>query len=151
MKRWPDSGSRREAILLTHGIDRAHRERNALLNLDVNSASDVAQRTGTVIQTIYALGGHWRRNFWEATYGENGLAKLSSVTGGESFFVGLGTPAVSFKPYLDQLQNILDNQYLLSFTVKPEKKAGLQPVTISTEIAGVDLNATEEVWVPAAK
>jgi hypothetical protein len=152
MKRWPDSGSRREVILVADGIDRAHRGRNALLNPDVNSANDVAQRTGTIIHTIYAPGvGHWHRNFWEATYGENGLAKLSSVTGGESFFLGLGAPAVSFKPYLDQLQTVLDNQYLLSFTVKPEKKAGLQPVTISTEIAGVDLNTADEVWVPAAK
>jgi hypothetical protein len=151
MKRWSDSQNRREIILVTDGIDRAGRERNALLNPDVDRAADAAQRTGTIIHTIYTPGvGHWRRNFWQGTYGQNGLAKLSGATGGESFFLGLQAP-VSFQPYLDQLQTILDNQFLLSFTVKPEKKAGFQTVSISTEIAGVDFNAGDQVWVPAAK
>jgi len=151
MKRWSDSNNRREVLLVTDGIDRAGRGRNALLNPDVDRAADVAQRTGTIIHTMYTPGvGHWRRNFWQGTYGQNGLAKLSSATGGESFFLGL-QPPVSFQPYLDQLQTILDNQFLLSFTVKPEKKASFQSVSISTEIAGVDLNAADAVWVPAAK
>jgi len=151
MKRWSGSQNRREIVMVTDGIDRAGRGRNALLNPDVDRAADVAQRTGTIIHTMYTPGvGHWRRNFWQGTYGQNGLAKLSSATSGESFFLGLQAP-VSFQPYLDQLQTILDNQFLLSFTVKPEKKAGFQSVSISTEVAGVDLNAADAVWVPAAK
>lgn len=58
---------------------------------------------------------------------------------------------VSFTPYLDQLQKILDNQYLITFAVAPGKKAGPQFVNLSTEIPGVDLNAADAVWVPAAK
>ena len=77
-------------------------------------------RTGTIIHTIYAPGvGRYRRNYWEATSGQMGIAKLSDVSGGESFFLGLETP-VSFTPYLDQLQKILDNQYLLTFPPSPE-------------------------------
>jgi hypothetical protein len=151
MKRWPEHPNRREAIVVSDGIDRARRGRNSLLNPDVDTANDVAQRTGTIIHTIYFPGsGHWRRNFWEATNGENGLAKLSDVTGGESFFLGLQSP-VSFKPYLDALRKILDNQYLLSFSAKRGKKARLQNVTVSTEVAGVDLAYADTVWVAAAK
>jgi hypothetical protein len=77
-------------------------------------------------------------------------ARLSDSTGGESFFLGLHSP-VSIKPYLDALQQIFDNQYLLSFSATPGKKAGLQSVKLSTEVAGVELSSHDAVWVPAAK
>jgi hypothetical protein len=121
------------------------------INPDVDSASDVAMRTGTIIHTIYAPGaGRRGRNYWEATNGQSGIAKLSDVTGGESFFLGLQQP-VSFAPYLDQLQNILNNQYLLSVSAQSGKKAQLQNVSINTEVAGVELASADAVWVPVAK
>ncbi len=124
IKRWPETGNRREIILVGDGIDRARRGHNALLNPDLDYASEVAQRTGTIIHTIYTPGvGHWRRNFFDANYGENALAKLSGATGGESWFLGLPAP-VSFTPYLDQLQKILDNQYLITFAVAPGRRPG---------------------------
>jgi hypothetical protein len=151
MNRWNKSAERREVILVTDGIDRAGRGRNALLNPDVDTAADVAQRTGTIIHTIYHPGaGHWRRNFWTATQGQNAIAKLSDMTGGESFFLGRQDP-VSLAPYFKDLRNILDNQYLMTFSVTPGKKAGPQRVTVTTEVAGVDLNSPDSAWVPAVK
>jgi hypothetical protein len=151
MKRWPDTPNRREVLLVTDGIDRANRARNALLNPDVDTAASVAQRTGTILHSIYFPGvGHWHRNFWDATNGQNGLAKLAELTGGESFFLGWPAP-VSFSPYLKDLQKILDNQYLLTFYATPDKKAGLQYVKVTTEVAGVDLATPDAVFVPAAK
>ncbi len=154
MKRWPTSENRREIVMITDGIDRARRgipTRGFYINPDVDSASDVAMQTGTMIHTIYAPGaGRWHRNYWEATNGQMGIAKLSDVTGGESYFLGLGTP-VSFQPYLSQLQGALDNQYLLSFSARPGKKAQLRNVTINTEVAGVDLGSADSVWVPSAR
>jgi hypothetical protein len=151
MKRWPASSNRREVVLVTDGIDRANRGRNALVNPDVDTAARVTQETGTIIHTLYFPGvGHWRRNFWEANSGQNGIAKLADVTGGESFFLGVQTP-VSFSPYLDQLQRILDNQYLMTVSAKPGKKAALQYVTVTTEVAGVDFSTPDAIWVPAAK
>ncbi|MGA7754189.1 MAG: hypothetical protein WCB05_15240 [Candidatus Sulfotelmatobacter sp.] len=154
MNRWPESNSRHEIVMVTDGIDRARRGiswRGLSINPDVDSASDVAMRTGTIIHSIYTPGaGHWARNYWRATSGQLGISKLSDVTGGESFFLGLQTP-VSFRPYLDQLQRILDNQYLLSISVTPSKKADLQYVKLNTEVAGVDFAAADAVWVkPAA-
>ncbi len=151
MKRWPATQNRREVLMVTDGIDRARRSlgwRGLYTNPDVDSANQVAMRTGTIIHAIYAPGvGRLGRNYWEATNGQMGIAKLSDVTGGESFFLGLQQP-VSFAPYLDQLQKILDNQYLLSFYAQPGKKAQLQNVSINTEVAGVDLSSADAVLVP---
>lgn len=151
MQRWPDHPDRRrEVIMVSDGIDRARRGRNALLNPDADRASEVAQRTGTTIHTIYFPGvGHWRRNFWEANNGAMALGKVSDLTGGESFFLGLPAP-VSFRPYLETLQRVFNNQYWLSFSVGPGNRAGLQSVGITTEVAGVDFSYADAVWVPAA-
>ena len=69
------------------------------------------------------------------------------MTGGESFFLGTQAP-VSFSPYLEQLQRILDNQYLLTFSAAPGKKAGLQYVTVTTEVAGVDFSTQTPFGCP---
>ena len=153
MKRWPDTPNRREVILISDGVDRARRAHTNFMTLDpdVDTAAFVAQRTGTTVHTIYFPGvGHWHRNFWRAMNGQNGLAKLSEASGGEAFSFGLQDP-VSITPYLNDLQRILDNQYLLSFVPAPGKKASLHSVAVSTEVAGVDFNTADAVWVPAAK
>ena len=154
MKRWPGHPNRREVIMVTDGIDRARggpRYRGlSFITPDVDSASRVAQRTGTIIHTIFTRGvGRLGNNFWEITNGQNGIAKLSDETGGWSFYLGTQNP-VSFKPYLDDLQSILENQYLLDFQALPGKKAGLQYVRLSTEVAGVELDSADSVWVPSA-
>jgi len=73
MKSWPGHPNRREVVMITDGIDRARRGPRArmAINPDVNSASDLAQRTGTMVHTIYAPGvGRLRRNYWEANNGQ---------------------------------------------------------------------------------
>lgn len=154
MKRWPGHPNRREVIMVTDGIDRARggpRYRGlSFITPDVDSASRVAQRTGTIIHTIFTRGvGRLGSNFWEITNGQNGIAKLSDETGGWSFYLGTQN-SVSFKPYLDDLQSILDNQYLMDFQALPGKKAGLQYVRLSTEVAGVELDSAGSVWVPSS-
>jgi len=152
MKRWPASKNRHEIVMVTDGIDRARRtlsRRGFSVNPDVDTAAHVAMRTGTIIHTIYAPGvGRWYRNYWEATNGQLGIARLADVTGGESFFLGLHNQ-VSFTPYLEQLQKVLDNQYLLSFSATPGKKGNLRNITLNTEIAGVEFSAPDAVWVSA--
>ena len=154
MKRWPENQNRREVVMVTDGVDRARsgpRWCGLSNNPDVDSASAVAMRTGTIIHTIYAPGsGRLHRNYWEATNGQMNMARLSDITGGESFYLGLQSP-VSLKPYLDDLQKVLDNRYWLSFSAKPGTKSGLQYVTLSTEVAGVEFSAPDAVWVPATK
>jgi len=153
MNRWPQHANRRVLVMITDGIDRARRTtRSPGLNTipDVTSTASVAQRTGTIIYALYTPGvGHMRRNFWEATNGQNAIARLSDMTGGEAFFLGLQAP-VSFRPFLDRLQNGLDNQFLLEFAARPDRRAGLRSFSINTELAGVELLSADSGWVPAA-
>lgn len=151
MKRWPKDTNRRAIVMVTDGIDRARGGPRFRLsvNPDADSASSVAQRTGTVIYTIFSRGvGRVGSNFWEINNGQNSIAKLSDETGGDSFYLGMQNP-VSFKPYLDVVQQSLDNQYLLQFDAIPGKKSGLQYVKLSTEVAGVELDSADSVWVQA--
>jgi hypothetical protein len=76
------------------------------------------------------------------------MAKLADETGGESFFLGIGQP-VSFRPYLDRLQTSFDSRYRLEFNAMLGKKPGLQYVKLTTEVAGVELNSADSVWVAA--
>jgi hypothetical protein len=152
MNRWPQSQNRREVLMITDGIDRAHRgfgRRGIDIVPDVDSAARVAQRTGTMIHSIYAPGAdRLHRNYWQASNGQLAIAKLSDATGGESFFLGLQN-AVSFQPYLNELQRALDNQYLLTFLAKSNDKAGLQYISVDTNVAGVEFGAPDAVWIPA--
>jgi hypothetical protein len=153
MKRWPESSNRREVVMITDGIDRLHgwphRRSLGPLSPDVSAASTVAQRTGTIIHGIYTRGVGWRgSNFWQVTNGQSAMAKLADETGGESFFLGIGE-RVSFRPYLHRLQSSLDNRYRLEFNALPGKKPGLQYVKLTTEVAGIELDSADSVWVAA--
>lgn len=155
MKRWPEHGSRREIIVLSDGVDRMHRtlhaRRGFTTNPDVDVAATLAQQSGTIIHSIYVPGARLtRRAYWPLTNGQSHMALLSEKTGGQSFYLGLQTP-VSLTPYLDQLQTVFANQYVLSFSATPNKKPGLQSVKLSTDVAGVALSAHQAVWVPASR
>jgi hypothetical protein len=155
MKSWPVDQNRREVILLTHGVgrDRHHflRGHGYSLDADADTATAVAQRTGTNIFAIYAPGSTYlRHRYWEGVNGQLNLTRLTDRTGGASFYLGLHSP-VTIQPYLAQLQTIFDNQYLLSFSAKEGKKSGLQTINLSTDVAGVDLATHQAVWVAGGK
>ena len=155
MKRWPNHNNRREVLMITDGIDRFRLGRGLRglpsISPDAQSAGDRAQREGVIVHSIYAQGiGHANRNFWVANMGENNVSMVADVTGGSSYFLGYNNPP-SFKPWLDRLHNILDNQFWLTFEAKPGNKAGLQYIRLETEVPGAELVAANSVYVPAAK
>jgi hypothetical protein len=174
VKGWPEQKVRREVLMVTDGIDRLRNDRSSFsqtpsrgpagtanaarafdtmptMSPDADTASRNSQRYGVIVHSIYAPGaGRLGRNAWEAQLGQSGVAKIADETGGEYFALGTQN-AVSFKPYLDRLQKIFDNQYYLVFQAVPGKKDGLQRVSISTEVPNADLAAADNVWVPAGK
>jgi hypothetical protein len=171
VKGWPELKVRREVLMITDGIDRLRgdrAERNPMpvpsrssmpppisattiptLSMDAGPASTASQRTGVIVHSIYATGvGRLGRNSWEAQLGQSGIAKIADETGGEYFALGTQN-AISFKPYLDRLQKIFDNQYFLVFQAIPGKKPGLQRVRIVTNAPNVEIAAADNVWVPS--
>jgi len=140
--------------MVSDGIDRLRGRSGGssmpTISIDADSASAASQRNGIIVHGIYSPGvGRLGRNAWEAQLGQSSVAKISDETGGEYFALGTQNP-VSFKPYLDRLQRILNNQYYLVFQAVPGKKEGLQRVRISTTLANVEIAAADNVWVPTA-
>jgi len=119
--------------------------------VDADTASKVSQKYGVIVDSIYATGvGRLGRNAWEAQLGQGGVAKITEETGGEYFALGTQN-AVSFRPYLDRLQKIFNNQYFLVLQVTPRKKGELERVRIRTEVANADIASADDVWVRAEK
>lgn len=156
MKRWPTDQNRREVLMITSGIGRGH---GHFLNWrmgyrqdpDVDTASAVAQRTGTNIFAIYTPGSTlFRLSQRDLMNGQMNMSGLADRTGGASFYLGLHSP-VTIQPYLGELQRVFNNQYLLSFSAQAGKKAGLRSISLSTEVAGVDLASHDAIWVAGAE
>ena len=147
IKRWPGSQERREILMISDGIDALYGGGPDDPYLD--QAIEQAQRAGVIVFSIYAPGaGHYGHVFWRMNWGQNYESQLSEETGGESYYLGFGSP-VSFSPYLEDLAQRLTHQYLLTFLAKPEKKAGVQPIKLRTEVPNAELVAADKVYTPA--
>ena len=167
VKGWPQQNVRREVLMLSDGIDRLRGEKprpsqlgpsfgpvyhsTPTISVDATSASEISQRYNVIVHSLYAIGvGRAGRSSWDLQLGVSGLAKIADETGGECYSLGTSN-LVSFKPYLERFQRTLDNQYYLVFLGTPKKNAGLQRVTILTEVSNSEIAAPNNVWVPAAK
>jgi hypothetical protein len=151
VKRWPAGASRREVLMISNGIDPYYGSGD-WLDPYLDAAIDDAQRAGIIVSALYTPGvGHFGHSFFQTYWGQLYMAKLADRTGGESYYIGMTGPPVSFAPYLDDARSRLSHQYLLTFVAKPRKKAGLEPVKITTEVPNADLVAASKVSVPAAK
>jgi len=169
VKGWPEQKVRREVLMVSDGVDRLRGERSGggqmssrgrpgpgvytmpTISPDADTASTNSQRYGVIVHSIYATGaGRLGRNAWEAQLGQSGIAKIADETGGEYYALGTQN-AVSFKPYLERLQKVFDNQYYLVFQIAPGKKDDLQRVDISSTAANADIASADNVWVAAGK
>jgi hypothetical protein len=104
-----------------------------------------------LVYSLYAAGvGRAARSAWEMELGLAGLSQIADESGGECFSLGT-SQLVSFQPYLDNLQKMLSNQYYVVFEAVPRKKAGLQRINVQTELSNSELEAPDNVWVPAAE
>jgi len=149
VKRWPESGARREVIMVSDGVDRYYGTGD-LSDPYVDGAIADAQRAGIIVSAIYTPGaGHFGHSRWQSYWGQMYLAQVAERTGGEAYYIGFTGAPVAFAPYLDDMANRLKHQYLLTFLAKPPKKAGLQKVKIKTEVSNADLVSAEQVYVPA--
>jgi hypothetical protein len=179
VKGWPQQNVRREVLIVTDGIDRLRGEQPwgsrsganssvgrssrlgpdygpvyhtmPTMSPDVNSASEISQRYNVLVYSLYAVGvGRAGRSSWDLQIGLSGLTKLANETGGDCFSLGTSN-LVSFKPYLDRLQKMFDNQYYVVFQATPKGKGGLQRVNVATEVSNSEIAAPDNVWVASAK
>jgi hypothetical protein len=168
VKGWNQQKIRREVIMVSDGVDRLRGEKPQAtrlgpnfgastyhsmptISVDADSASELSQRYNVVVFPIYSPGvGRAGRSSWDLQLGLSGLTKIADETGGECFSLSTSN-AVSFKPYLDRLQKLLNNQYYLVFNAVQDKKDKLVRIKID-KVEGKDseIFAPDNVWVPGA-
>lgn len=146
LKRWPESNERKSILLFSSGID--YFRGVDPTNPDVDTTIEHAQRQNVNIWTIYAPDeGHFaRRTFWLFN-AQSFLSKISEETGAESYYLGFGAP-VTFKPYFDEIQAHLSNQYLLTFAGTGGAKGRFERPRVTTELSGVQFLAPRQVFLP---
>ena len=167
VKGWPQQKVRREVLMVADGIDRLRGvdptpsrlgpnfgptyHSMPTMSPDVNSASEISQRYNVLVYSLYAVGvGRAGRSSWDLQIGLSGLTKLADETGGDCFSLGTSN-LVSFKPSLDRLQKMFDNQYYVVFQATPKGKGGLQRVNVTTEVSNSEIAAPDNVWVAPGK
>src|SRR5579862_1154740 len=147
MSHWPATDGRREFLVIADGIDRF---RGDPASPDVPATIEKAQKAGITIHTLYAEGVDYvAHNLFRQNYGQSNLAEMADATGGQAFFQGLNTP-ISFTPYLNKLDMVLDNQYFLTFTTdRSQKKNGeLRSFRVRSEQHNVEIVAARRMLVP---
>ena len=149
IKKWPDTNAKRKEVLMIssgiEGLGGGFVPDNPYVNAGIASA----QKAGVLVYTIYNPSvGHYGRSFWRQNWGQSFLSQLSDESGGDSYYIGFGSP-VSFQPYLQEFLKAQPNQYLLSFVPKPENKAGLQQIKVSIDSKDASIAAADKVFVKA--
>ncbi len=149
IKSWPNTGAERKIVIMIssgiEGLGGGFTPDNPYVNRGIEDA----QKVGVVVYTIYnPSADHYGHSFWRSNWGQNFLSQLSDETGGESYMVGFGSP-VSFQPFLQQITEQLQHQYILTFNAKPENKSGLQPIKVSVTEKDASIAAADKVYVKA--
>ena len=148
VKKWPTGAERREVIMISSGIEGLGGG-FAPDNPYVNRGIEDAQKAGVIVYSIYSpSAGHGGHSFWRANWGQNFLSQLSDETGGESYMIGFGSP-VSFQPFLQQINEQLQHQYVMTFLAKAEKKSELQPVRVRVTEKDASIAAADKVFIKA--
>ena len=118
---------------------------------DVDTAVTNAQRSNVNLWSIYSpTVGHRSRSFFLANLGQNNLSKMTDETGGETFYLGTSAP-VAFKPYLDELQMHLNNQYLLTFAGDGGAKGKFVRIQLKTELPETEFSHANNAYIGATK
>jgi VWFA-related protein len=153
LKRWPSAtGDRRSSIIMiSSGVD-YFRGGFDPIDPDLDSTIERAQKENINVWTIYYPDdGHAGRRPFRVFNAQSNLSRLSEETGAESYYLEFGRP-VSLKPYFDEIQSHLNNQYLLTFEGSGGGKKGkFERVRVATEIPKVEFITPSEVFLPASQ
>lgn len=151
LKRWPNSDIRRSILLITSGIDYFRGPSYGTFSPDLDGVISRSERQNTNIWSLYyPSAGHRGRQLYVATNAQMNLTKLSDETGGEAYYLSTSAP-VTLKPYLDEIQEHLANQYLLTFAGSGGPKGRFQSVKLKTELKNVEFILPGAVFLPPAK
>jgi VWFA-related protein len=153
VNKWPETKNRKVVVLLSDGQDLSDgaSDTDPDRSISLQRLIDQAQQSGVVFYAIFARGGGGEpENTHLFDNAQGSLARLARDTGGASFLDGFTSP-VSLQPYLQEIGRQLGEQYILTFSAKPGKKADYSPLKVVVETKNVEIHAPDRVYVPVTK
>jgi hypothetical protein len=147
-KRWPsnDLTARREVIMITDGVDYYNPHYDPE-DPYVQAAIQDSVRAHLVVYSIYWRdAGRFDRSGYANNEGQNLLLEVTSATGGDSYWIGMGNP-VSLSPYFDDFSRRLNNQYELGFTAPMSGKPELANLKVKINAPDVKVTAPQKTWI----
>lgn len=147
IKKWPATDKTREILMVSSGIDLYYGGFD-LQNPYLDKAISDAQRASIPVYSIYFNdAGHLGHSYWRINNGQNYLSRLADETGGEMFWQGETSP-VSFQPFLKELSDRFEHQYVVTVMAKPENKGRMQPIRLRTDSPTISLHSQSGIYVP---
>jgi hypothetical protein len=150
VKRWPSAArdNRSSIVMISSGID-YFRGGYDPLDPDLDTTVEHAQKNNINVWTIYYPGdGHLGRGYFRVFNAQANLSRLSEETGAETYYLGNERP-VSLSAYFEEIQEHLDNQYLLTFAgTSGGKKGKFERVRVTTEVPHVQFLTPSAVFLP---
>jgi hypothetical protein len=150
MKRWPESPERKSILLFSSGINH-FRGGSGIADPDVDLTIERAQKENINIWTIYAPDAGGGRGSFRTFNAQSNLTRLSVETGAKSYYLGFGEP-INLKPYFDEIQMHLNNQYLLTFASGNgggKRKGRFDRFHVTTELPNTKFLTPSAVFLPA--
>lgn len=143
--KWPVTGARREVLLIASGVDQMDRGPQSPY---VAAAIEDSQKAGVVVHAIYVDGVRFGETM-RGQFAQDNLVQLAQQSGGYDLYEGITTP-VSFAPFLNQLNMVLHNQYLLTVGMPgtDKKKGELKQLELKLEQRNIDLRYPKQILVP---
>jgi len=153
LKRWPSSAGdhRSSIILISSGID-YFRGGFDPLDPDLDTTVEHAQKENVNIWSVYyPANGHLGGGYFRVFNAQSNLSRLSEETGAETYYLSFERP-VALKPYFDEINQHLNNQYLLTFgSARGGKKGKFERVRVVTEVPNVQFLTPSEVFLPPSE
>lgn len=145
---WPGDrrpSMRHEIVLVSSGMDDSAGKGPFCVNAE--TAIHDAERAGVVLFAVYNPAANYAAESWsKVDSAVVDLAHVSYETGGEAYFVGHG-PAASIAPYLADVAEHLEHQYLVTLRFAAGPDIGFAKIHIAPIAPDQELMKPEEVWV----
>ena len=151
MKRWPESRERKSILLFSSGFN-YFRGGSGIADPDLDSTIERAQKENINIWTIYARDARSRRGSFRTFNAQSNLTRLSEETGAKSYYLGFDEP-INLKPYFDEIQMHLNNQYLLTFdggNGGGKRKGRFDRFHVTSELPNTRFHTPTAVFLPAS-
>ena len=111
-----EAEGRKVVLMISDGLDisRGFSSASPSQSIDLDRAIRAAQRRGVAVFTFYSPSvGLTSFNRLAVNFGQGSLNRLADETGGQAFFSG--TSFVSFAPYFRELNELLGQQWLITY------------------------------------